>query len=88
MHKKQKVIYKLLNITCATGMIILFGLMVKGYSSQLGLFDNINVEINGNQFIHTTRIQEEITPFLSQSLLSLSLEEVQDGVSSIDFIES
>ncbi len=69
-------------------MIILFGLMVKGYSSQLGLFDNIDVEINGNKFVHTTHIQEEITPLLTQSLLSLSLEEIQDGVSSIDFVET
>ena len=88
MHKQQKLIFRLLKITFTTGMIILFGLVVKGYSSQLDLFDNINVEINGNQFVHTTRIQKEITPFLAQSLLSLSLEEIQDGVSSIDFVET
>ena len=88
MHKQQKLIFRLLKITFTTGMIILFGLLVKGYSSQLDLFDNINVKINGNQFVHTTRIQEEITPFLAQSLLSLSLEEIQDGVSSIDFVET
>ena len=88
MHKQQKLIFRLFKMTFTTSMIILFGLMVKGYSSQLGLFDNINVEINGNQFVHTKRFQEEVTPFLTQSLLSLNLKEIQDGVSSIDFVET
>ena len=48
--------------------------------------NNIKIEITGNQFVKTKHIQKEITPFLTKSLLSLSLKEVQNGVSSIDFI--
>ena len=45
MRKKQKIILRLLKTLFSTGMIILFGLLVRGYSNQLELFNNINVEI-------------------------------------------
>ena len=79
---------KLLKITAITGMMILLGILVQGYSSQMRLFDNINIKIKGNQFVGMQRIQDELTPYLTQSLLSLNLKEIQDGISTIDFIET
>ena len=69
--------FRFLKITLSIGMIIIFGLIVRRYSKELHLFDNINVNIKGNQFVNTQRIQEEITPFLNQSLLTLSLKNIQ-----------
>ena len=88
MRNKQTLLLKLLNIIISTGMIILFGLLIRTYSNQLGLFYNIDVEIKGNRFVNTKHIKEKITPFLTQSLLSLNLEEIQDSLSSIDFVET
>ena len=88
MRKTQKFIFRLLKITSITGIIILFGLLVREYSIQLGLFENINIEIKGNHFVNTHHIQEEVIPYLNQSLLSLNLEEIQEGISSIDFIKT
>ena len=88
MRKTQKFIFRLLKITSITGIIILFGLLVREYSIQLGLFENINIEIKGNYFVNTQHIQEEVIPYLNQSLLSLNLEEIQEGISSIDFIKT
>ena len=88
MREQRKFIPRLLKITFTTGMITLFGYLVVGYSSQLDLFGNINVEIKGNQFVLTKRIQKEIIPLLTQSLLSLSLKEIQNSVSCIDFVET
>ena len=88
MHKKNNFIIKLLKITFSIGMISLFYSLVRDYSSQLGLFNNINVKIKGNQFVTTQRIQEEVSSFLNQSLLSLSLKEIQNSLSTIDFIET
>ena len=81
MRKKQKFISKLVMKTVIAGTIILFGFLVRVYSNQLGLFDKINVAIKGNQFVNTQRIQEKITPYLTQSLLCLNLVDIQDGVS-------
>ena len=88
MRNKKKSIFKVLKIIFATGMIVVFVLLLKGYSIQSNLFDNIQIEIKGNQFVNRDRIQENITPFLTQSLLFLSLEEIKDGISSLDFVET
>jgi cell division septal protein FtsQ len=69
-------------------MIIIFGLFFLIYASQLGLFDDIHIEISGNQFVHQNHIIEEVIPFLSQSLLSINLNKIQKGLSSIQFIET
>ena len=88
MHKKQKMIARTFKTIIFTGILILLGIMVKGYSIHIGLFENFEVQIKGNQFVDTSRIQEQMTPYMTQSLLSLNLDVMQDGLSSLDFIET
>ena len=88
MLKKQKIIAAILKTTVLTGMLIFFGILVKKYSIHIGLFENFEVQIKGNQFVNTSRIQEQLTPYMTQSLLSVNLDDMQIDISSLDFIES
>ena len=88
MHKKQKIIARTFKTTILIGMLIFLGILVKEYSIHIGLFENFEVQIKGNQFVSTSRIQEQLTPYMTQSLLSLNLDDMQDGLSSLDFIET
>ena len=88
MHKKQKIIARTFKTTILIGMLIILGILVKEYSIHIGLFENFEVQIKGNQFVSTSRIQEQLTPYMTQSLLSLNLDDMQDGLSSLDFIET
>jgi len=88
MHNKQRLIIKLLEISYKIGIITVFGFLVQKYISQLGLFENIHVEIRGNQFIDSDRIIKEVEPLIDQSLLSINLDNIQDGVSFLDFVQT
>ena len=88
MHKKQKIIARTFKTTILIGMLIFLGILIKEYSIHIGLFENFDVQIKGNQFVNTLRIMEQLTPYMTQSLLSLNLEDMQDGLSSLDFIET
>jgi cell division septal protein FtsQ len=88
MLEKQQLIIRILKILYKIGLITVFGLLVQIYTSQLGLFDDIHIEISGNQFINQDRIIKEVKPFLNQSLLSINLDKIQDGVSFLDFVET
>ena len=79
MLEKQQLIIRILKILYKIGLITVFGLLVQIYTSQLGLFDDIHIEISGNQFINQDRIIKEVKPFLNQSLLSINLDKIQDG---------
>ena len=69
-------------------LLIILGILVKEYSLHIGLFQTFEVQIRGNQFVDTSHIQEHLTPYMTQSLLSLNLDDMQDGLSSLDFIET
>ena len=69
-------------------MIILLGIFVKEYSTSIGLFNNIEVQIKGNQFVKDAQIQDQLYPHLTESLLSLRLNEIQEDLINIDFIET
>ena len=70
MRKKQKIIATTFKMTALIGMLIFLGILVKEYSIHIGLFDNFEVQIKGNQFVNTSLIQEQLTPYMTQSLLS------------------
>ena len=88
MRKKQKIIATTFKMTALIGMLIFLGILVKEYSIHIGLFDNFEVQIKGNQFVNTSLIKEQLTPYMTQSLLSLNLNDMQDDISSLNFIET
>ena len=88
MRKKQQIIATTLRVSTFTGILILLGILIKEYSIHTGLFENFEVQIQGNEFVEISYIQDKLTPYLTQSLLSLKLDDMQDGISSIDFIET
>ena len=87
MFEKRKIITKILKSAAYTGTIILLLILVKEYSTRIGLFNNIEAQIKGNQFVKDSQIQDRLYPHLTQSLLSLRLHEIQEYINNIDFIE-
>ena len=88
MLEKLKIITKILKSAAYTGLIILLVILVKEYSTSIGLFNNIEVQIKGNQFVKDSQIQDRLYPHLTQSILSLRLNEIQEDINNIDFIET
>ena len=88
MFEKRKIFTEILQSAAFMGIIILLGIFVKEYSTTIGLFNNIEVQIKGNQFVKDAQIQDQLYPHLTQSLLSLRLNEIQEDVINIDFIET
>ena len=88
MLEKRKIFTKILKSAAFMGIIILLGIFVKEYSTTIGLFNNIEVQIKGNQFVKDAQIQDQFYPHLTQSLLSLRLNEIQEDMINIDFIET
>ena len=70
MLEKLKIITIILKSAAYTGLIILLVILVKEYSTSIGLFNNIEVQIKGNQFVKDSQIQDRLYPHLTQSLLS------------------
>ena len=58
------------------------------YSFSIGLFDNVNIQISGNDYIDSQRIESEIYPEMSSSLLSVNLTDIQNKLESIDYIDA
>ena len=88
MHKKQKKIAPIFKRIALIGMLIFSGVLVKEYSNHIGLFETFEIQIKGNQFVNTSRIQDELVPYMTLSLLSLNLDDMQRSISSLEFIET
>ena len=88
MRKKQKIITITFKTTVLSGMLIFLGILIMEYSIYIGLFENFELQIKGNQFVSTSRIKEQLAPYMTQSLLSVNLNDMQEGLSSLDFIET
>ena len=88
MHKKQKIIAITFNMTAFIGILIILGIVVREYSVHIGLFNTFEVQIRGNQFVDSSHIQGKLTPYMDQSFLSLNLDDVQNSISSLEFIET
>jgi len=87
MPKKQKMFAKFMKVFFSFTVIILLGLMVNVYSNHIGLFDNFDVKIKGNQFVKDAQIQKQLIPFMAESYFSIDLDEIQTAISSLDYIE-
>ena len=88
MHKKQEIMATTFKLTAFILMLIILGILVKEYSLHIGLFQTFEVQIRGNQFVDTPHIQKKLTPYMDQSLLSLNLDDMQNSISSLEFIET
>ena len=88
MHRKQEIIASAFKISIFIAILIFSGIVMKEYSSQIGLFKTFDVHIRGNQFVTTSLIQKKIIPYINQSFLTLNLNDVQKNISSIDFIKT
>ena len=88
MYKTRKLVLRIIKAVCFTAVVILLTYAVRKYSLYIGLFKEFEVRISGNQFVDDSVIQDQLYPYLSQSLLSLDLREIQTEVVSIDFVES
>ena len=88
MRKKQKkVIVKILKTISCIVFIVLIGVLISGYSNHIGLFDTFEVKIKGNQFVTDAQIQKRLQPFISETYFSIKLDEIQNEISLLDFIE-
>ena len=88
MLEKRKIITKIVKSAAFVGTIIILVILMQEYSTSIGLFNNIEVQIKGNQFVKDSQIQDRLYPYFTQSLLSLKLNEIQEDVNNIDFIET
>tara|TARA_B100000315_G_C14568569_1_gene584244 strand:+ start:1828 stop:2583 length:756 start_codon:yes stop_codon:yes gene_type:complete len=61
---------------------------VQEYSSIIGLFNNFNIQISGNDYIDALLIESEIYPQISSSLLTVNLTDIQNKLESMEYIEA
>ena len=50
------------------------------YSCSIGLFDNVDIQISGNDYIDSQRIESKIYPEMSSSLLSINLTDMKNNL--------
>ena len=87
LEYKQKII-KILSPIIFTIIISALIFSINIYSFSIGLFNNVEIHINGNDYIDSQRIQIEIYPQISSSLFSVNLTAIQNKLESIDYIEA
>jgi len=68
--------------------IVAFIYSVQAYSFSIGLFNDVDIKISGNDFINSQHIENTIYPHLSSSLLSIKLTDIQKKLEFIDYIET
>ena len=81
----MKIILSLFSI-----LIFIFSLIyfVQKYSLNIGLFDDVDIKISGNDYINSQHIEKEIYPHISSSLLSINLTDMKNNLESIDYIKA
>ena len=84
---KQKII-KYLSPIIYTIIISALIFSINIFSFSIGLFDNVGIYINGNNYIDSQRIEIEIYPQINSSLFSVNLTDIQNKLESIDYIEA
>ena len=61
---------------------------VHAFSLNIGLFDDFDIQISGNDYLDALFIESELYPQLSSSLLSINLTSIKDKLESLDYIEA
>ena len=88
MHKRKQIVRKFLSLFSLALVISATIYAVQAYSVSIGLFNDFDIQISGNNYIDTALIEDEIYPLMSSSLLSINLTAIQDKLESLDFIEA
>ena len=88
MFKYKQLILRILTLLCVVIVISSCIYSVRVYSSSIGLFDGVDIQIIGNNYIDSQRIKNEIYPQISSSLLSINLTDIRTKLESIDYIEA
>lgn len=79
---------KILFTFCCTIIISASIYSIQALSFSFGLFDKVETQISGNDYIDSIRIENEIYPLMSSSILSVNLNDIQDKLESIYYIEA
>lgn len=88
MPKKSNLMGKVTQSLFYSGLISTIIYLVVLYSSAVGLYDTFQVEISGNQFVYESTIKEQLYPYLTDSIFSIDVQEIQSKVEEIDYIET
>ena len=88
MYKQKQIVIKFLSLFSLALVISATIYAVQAYSFSIGLFNDFDIQISGNNYIDTALIEDEIYPLMSSSLLSINLTAIQDKLESLDFIEA
>ena len=86
MHKHKQIVQKILFQFSFAIIMCIFISSVHTYSRSIGLFNNFDIQISGNDYINTLLIESEIYPQINSSLLSINLSEIQNKLESMDYI--
>ena len=86
MLKRKQIVRKFLSLFSLTLVISATIYAVQAYSFSIGLFNDFDIQISGNDYINTLLIKSEIYPQINSSLLSINLPEIQNKLESMDYI--
>ena len=86
MHKHKQIVQKILFQFSFAIIMCIFIYSVHTYSRSMGLFNNVDIQISGNDYINTLLVESEIYPQINSSLLSINLPEIQNKLESMDYI--
>ncbi len=76
MLKRKQIVRKFLSLFSLTLVISATIYAVQAYSFSIGLFNDFDIQISGNDYINTLLIKSEIYPQINSSLLSINLPEI------------
>ena len=88
MHKKKQYLTLVITMICTLAFLTAILLSIKEYSFSIGLFDDFDIQISGNNYVDIDQIENQIYPHLSSSLLSINLKNIQDEILFLDYIET
>ena len=88
MLKHKQILSKILSLLSIVIFISTCIYSIQAYSFHIGLFDNVDIQISGNNYIDSYYIKNEIYPQMSSSLLSVNLTDIQNKLEFMDYIKA
>ena len=88
MHKHKQIVNKIISLISLSLFMSASIYSVQEYSSIIGLFNDFNIQISGNDYIDALLIESEIYPQISSSLLTVNLTDIQNKLESMEYIEA